>query len=150
MKTDSLGTSGCNENPVTFVVIPDTFQYYSVPIQDTSLAFETPTVSYAIGKGMMTNTNCFESGFPEITDELAAITIYPNPASDRIAVSLSKLMTDQTKLIFYDEMGIKKKEFLLRNSTVEIGIEDLMTGIHFYEVVNKNQVWYTGKLIVQR
>ena len=150
VKTDSLGTSGCNENPVTFVVIPDTFQYYSVPIQDTSLAFETPTVSYAIGKGMMTNTNCFESGFPEITDELAAITIYPNPASDRIAVSLSKLMTDQTKLIFYDEMGIKKKEFLLRNSTVEIGIEDLMTGIHFYEVVNKNQVWYTGKLIVQR
>lgn len=78
----------------------------------------------------------------------AALSVYPNPASTRITVSLRGFSGDQEICIF-NAMGQKVKEVQAGTSEMEISIGDLPPGIYLLQAGN-NGDFQTAEFIVSR
>lgn len=80
------------------------------------------------------NNNAIDFGVEQLGHEdQEPFVIYPNPASDRITVSLQGLMGD-VMLRIYDLQGRMVKDQMLTNLDTEINISDLANGVYIISV----------------
>jgi hypothetical protein len=70
------------------------------------------------------------------------ITIYPNPASDKVRISSKEAIVDYTKIMIYDVSG----KLVYSGSAGDIDISDFPAGVYF--VVDDTCLWL-GKFIKQ-
>lgn len=75
-------------------------------------------------------------------------TVFPNPASENITITLSNHHLDQQYLSIANQLGQQVKYFQLENRINIIDISDLNTGIYIINIWNGNQK-VTQKLIVE-
>jgi hypothetical protein len=70
--------------------------------------------------------------------------IYPNPANDELNISMN--VNDDYEVTFYD---ITSRNILQQYFTesIVIDIEKFNKGIYIYEIRNKNEIVYKGKII---
>ncbi|MGV3629737.1 MAG: T9SS type A sorting domain-containing protein [Bacteroidota bacterium] len=77
---------------------------------------------------------------------LAAVKIFPNPASDQVTVSFNNPLP-QADFILFDPLG---KEVLRKSgweaNELSIDLSQLATGIYTYQLRNKDELFTTGKL----
>ena len=66
------------------------------------------------------------------------VVIYPNPASDKVFVSLKKYEDANVKILIYNTLGTLEKQFNVTNSSnecIELDLENLKTGHYFMRIV---------------
>jgi len=76
-----------------------------------------------------------------------SISLYPNPASNKISVS--NLQSDLATIIFTDIQGKVVSQTETKNTNTEIDIANLNKGIYFYTITDTKGNSAKGKLVVQ-
>lgn len=115
-------------------VIPNTAAIY--------FDFNTPVI-----------TNTFNTTFVEplsVNDfEGVEVNVFPNPATDKVTITLSQDLLNTIKVSLIDIQGktinIPKKEF---NNTFELNLESLNSGLYFIQLRSGNNI-ITEKLVVE-
>ena len=78
---------------------------------------------------------------PDITQNHAEISTYPNPASDQVIVSCHALVPGdyQLKLFQYNGLLLKSSSFQTSGyTTLTIDVHDLTSGLYFFQVENNS------------
>ncbi len=138
IKTDENGNSGCLQTDPTI-------NLYSIPFQvsNTSTIIHSGCMvsnpSKTVGSGGIVTTSCFSTGINEIkaTED---ISIYPNPATNLLTISLPDKNIKSCTINLYDMLGEKMLgELRVENGALRIDVSTLLQGIYFLEVVMDNE-----------
>jgi hypothetical protein len=80
------------------------------------------------------------------------ISLYPNPAQDKLYIEFSEQLNSEAKLELYDITGKKVYEMQLKanNQKTEITNLNLSNGIYFYRISNGEQNLQQGKLSITK
>jgi len=84
------------------------------------------------------------TGIPEFKDGSSKMKIFPNPAKDKINVSLSQTVSGISEITVYDIMGRKVlKSFVDYNavSPLSFDVSALERGVYFFSVKTKNDTY---------
>lgn len=76
------------------------------------------------------------------------IQIYPNPVNDYIHL-ISKEVNSNTFFVLMDLTGREVERVKVESSSQLISLSKVNPGIHFYKVMNENELFQSGKLIVK-
>jgi len=150
VKTDSLGSSGCSENPIPFYPNVDSLLYYGAVLQDSSFSFSITNAPTVVHRGMSTYSSCFSDGIEPVSEETSAVTLDPNPASDEIRISFNQALNRKINFDLHDAMGKSDKAFNLENSSSLVNVSNLNAGIYFYSAKTDDRVIAVGTLIIER
>ena len=73
------------------------------------------------------------------TAEMNRISVYPNPASDLLKISLIEEITHDTKVVLYDEMGrvILSDNIHVGQKDLELNISELNEGVYILSIFDK-------------
>ena len=66
------------------------------------------------------------------------VVVYPNPANDKVFVSLKKYADGDVKILIYNALGVIEKQFNISNTSnqaIELDLENLKTGHYFMRIV---------------
>jgi hypothetical protein len=79
------------------------------------------------------------------------ITVYPNPANDKLYISAEKLNTnDHYTLELHSVLGTKLVDTFIENTITEIDLNSYSTGIYFVVLKENNSPVTTKKFIISR
>ncbi len=80
------------------------------------------------------------------------ISLYPNPAQDKLYIEFSEQLNSEAKLELYDVTGKKVYEMQLKanNQKTEISNLNLSNGIYFYRISRGEQNLQQGKLSISK
>jgi hypothetical protein len=84
----------------------------------------------------------------QIKNEIPTVAISPNPAKDKLTLTLKNKTEKKYQFILYDITGREQKHFLFSKSTT-IDISNLAQGVYIYKVITDNGVVIAGKFIKQ-
>ena len=120
---------------------------YSISWSLGEIAIETFTQTNNILTQGFQQTKLTTTGIKENTTEESQITIYPNPATDRIFVNFDSKEYSWYMLEIFDLIGSKKirQEIKNRSEKIEIKISDLESGtylLHLKSDKNENPKIY--------
>jgi hypothetical protein len=76
------------------------------------------------------------------------VLIYPNPAVDKIYVSLKENPNAESSIILYDFSGKKVLSEALQQGTSAIGTKNIPSGIYFYKIISGNKTIKPGKIVI--
>jgi len=95
--------------------------------------------------------NCTTVGIHESDPaQTAAASVFPNPFNGSATIVLQNgLLSDGTQLKLYNVIGEEVMNVLLTNQTTTLTMNQMPTGIYFYELINQGRKVQTGKLISQ-
>ncbi|MDD2489041.1 MAG: ice-binding family protein [Bacteroidales bacterium] len=111
------------------------------------------TTSGAITTGALTTTMtsvCSYLGVNSVDIDKTkdAVTITPNPFSDKITITLNPATkTDNSRLIIYNSLGKEVINVLIYNRATTIDVSNLSSGLYIYKFVDNKEIIQTGKLI---
>lgn len=111
------------------------------------------TTSGAITTGAITTTMtsvCSYLGVNSVDIDKTkdAMTITPNPFSDKITITLNPATkTDNSRLIIYNSLGKEVINVLIYNRATTIDVSNLSSGLYIYKFVDNTEIIQTGKLI---
>lgn len=111
------------------------------------------TTSGAITTGALTTTMtsvCSYLGVNSVDIDKTkdAVTITPNPFSDKITITLNPATkTDNSRLIIYNSLGKEVINVLINNRATTIDVSNLSSGLYIYKFVDNTEIIQTGKLI---
>ena len=111
------------------------------------------TTSGAITTGAITTTMtsvCSYLGVNSVDIDKTkdAVTITPNPFSDKITITLNPATkTDNSRLIIYNSLGKEVINVLIYNRATTIDVSNLSSGLYIYKFVDNKEIIQTGKLI---
>ncbi|MFA6932781.1 MAG: ice-binding family protein [Bacteroidales bacterium] len=111
------------------------------------------TTSGAITTGALTTTMtsvCSYLGVNSVDIDKTkdAVTITPNPFSDKITITLNPATkTDNSRLIIYNSLGKEVINVLIYNRATTIDVSNLSSGLYIYKFVDNTEIIQTGKLI---
>jgi len=111
------------------------------------------TTSGAITTGAITTTMtsvCSYLGVNSVDIDKTkdAVTITPNPFSDKITITLNPATkTDNSRLIIYNSLGKEVINVLIYNRATTIDVSNLNSGLYIYKFVDNKEIIQTGKLI---
>lgn len=90
------------------------------------------------------------TGFPA-QNRSANITVYPNPATDRLTFKFNENDGGIKRLIVFSSSGkrIKELQSTFANE-IDIQINDLANGIYFYEITSHDNERFSGKFMVNK
>jgi aminopeptidase N len=88
-------------------------------------------------------------GTDEMTYNQTNITIYPNPASDKITLNLLNTFHKDSQVNIFDVAGMLVKSELLTQNQQPINVGDLSNGIYLVEIRSVGSV-VKQKLVIQR
>lgn len=112
-------------------------------VKESGDRFMLPTTQYGYGipdfQTALTNALTIESVEKEV------FMIYPNPVKNMISIKVSEESLNSV-LILYNNLGQKVNEFTITNNHQLIPIENLNSGIYFYEISTKSKT-HKGKLL---
>ena len=76
--------------------------------------------------------------------------VFPNPAKNQISFQLSAdISVQDLRLSIFNAAGQAIKNDLLQTTITNVSLKTYKTGIYFYKIMNKGQILYTGKFIIQ-
>ena len=88
-------------------------------------------------------------GTTEMKDE-TGFKVYPNPAAGKINFQLpNNIPVQNLQLSVFDILGKKMKEVPVQSSNTGISLIGYKPGTYLYKIINKDQILYSGKFIVQ-
>jgi hypothetical protein len=115
----------CITSPVMFPIVILTGGYY---------LYQEPTTYTGIDD-LKTNTQ---------------ITVYPNPAKDRLTVQLSNSdFSKEIKLTIVNTLGQTIKQVLINDAVTSIELDNITAGVYFYQIQNNQAILKTGKIIIE-
>jgi len=76
-------------------------------------------------------------------------SIYPNPSSNEVCISLKNENKDNLKLNVYNQLGMIVKTVLINNTINRINVSELNNGIYFLKIESQEGI-SCKKLIIQR
>lgn len=147
IKTDSVGSSGCNERSRLFYSGPTgpTLPTVAVSFSTATISInETPVID-SVGSGGVETMMCYLSIEEKMAD-LEQITAFPNPTSGRI--SFSKLKPESMIQLF-DCVGQLVLQTIIKTETENFDLSNQKRGIYLYKVENSKGEVSTGKIILQ-
>ncbi|MBP6335004.1 MAG: T9SS type A sorting domain-containing protein [Bacteroidia bacterium] len=80
--------------------------------------------------------------------EIVETEIYPNPMDNFATVKINHTKMEDYELTIYDVQGRKIKKYLISSQLTEISIENLESGMYFYQLTGPSQPISSGKLLV--
>ena len=90
-------------------------------------------------------------GLSEITNNKKRITVYPNPASDRINIEFQDLQQNPLiEIKFYNSMGALVKSLQINKNESNVDVSDLQQGFYIIVVQNKGSILIRQKIVVSR
>jgi len=115
------------------------------------MLFRRPTERYGNSNHSIYAQNTNLNGFlsvQEIEDKNKMVTLYPNPSTGTVVVTIESLEGAATITII-NELGQVVYTTLIHSEKTELDLKHLSTGIYFYQVVGdaKNNV-SSGRLVV--
>lgn len=117
-----------------------------VPITDLALDWSSGTIAAAtFGRSMYSLT--LTVGEQEYEEPISEISVYPNPTSQYISIKGLQLEKDY-KFIIFNIKGEKIKEFSHIESSTNINIGQLKSGVYLYQINSGNQS-VSGKLMIR-
>ena len=112
-------------------------------VKQSADRFTMPTNQY--GYGIPDFQEALTNALNSQSLEKEVFMIYPNPVSTFISVNVSEESLNSV-LYLYNNLGQKVNEFTIKNNHQLIPIENLNSGIYFYEFSTKN-IKHQGKLL---
>ncbi len=95
-------------------------------------------------------TLCQPSGIASMGNLKNAVTIYPNPFSSTITVTLNEAsLINNPEFKVYDILGAEVLNVAITKQETILGMSHLSPGVYFYKVIDSNRTIQTGKLISQ-
>jgi len=92
--------------------------------------------------------NIFSINDPKNID--SKIQLYPNPAKDRLTVQLSNFdFSKKIKLTIVNTLGQTLKQVLVYNALTSIEINNIISGVYFYQLQDNDAILKTGKIIIE-
>ena len=78
------------------------------------------------------------------------VTIYPNPTKDRITFEISENdLPKNVKLMITNVLGENVKQVFVNSSKTTIQLDELTSGIYFYQLESEKEVIKMGKIILE-
>ncbi len=104
---------------------------------------ETDSIAFTMQFEVTTNFSLDETKLPEVT-------VFPNPASDRISVKLENINGEKTDFQLYNMVGGRIfTKTISSDEHFDIDLKKLSRGIYFYTLRQGNKALITKKLVVQ-
>ena len=128
---------------------------YSWAFGDFNNDCKTDIFIQALGSIMFymntTDFSCNTSGSNEINNDFKdnelAINIYPNPAYDKLFVTLPEVSFKNITIDFYNNLGVLVENNKLNENINEINVANFPSGIYHYIVRLKNRIITNGRII---
>ncbi len=139
IKTDSTGNSGCrwSNSSISLYSFPTLISNTSTIIKSGCMV-SSPSEPVGSG-GTFVITRCFSAGINEIKT-IEDISIFPNPASNLITISLPATNIKSCSINLYDMLGEKMLPSYSTYSTqTTIDLSSIPQGIYFLEVMMDNE-----------
>ena len=114
-------------------------------------AFSLPNFpNYRLGPAEGITCDSLPTSVEEETVDPFIFKLFPNPATDEVALELELPSGYQGAFRLYNAMGqtVLRQEVHEFQSSYLISLLDLNPGIYFYEVGGSDKVWKTGKLVI--
>jgi len=148
IKTDSLGSSGCNESSsITITGIPVTPIWVSLTYVGAGFnPFDAPTA--IVSNGGIVNTICSHIGINEITRQENIISVFPNPAKNDFTIKINNSKKN-SEIVIYNMFGKEVMSSKFSGNRVEITNANLENGIYLLKLLNEDK-YYVEKLIIQK
>ena len=90
---------------------------------------------------------CVNSGIPSIS--LSQVSLYPNPAKDRINISCENIPLNST-IEFFDVQGRSIDKLSISSGKTELELPGIVAGVYFYHLSAKTgEILFNGKLIIE-
>jgi hypothetical protein len=93
-------------------------------------------------KNANTNVNEFSNSILNTN-----LTVYPNPASDILNISLSNINFKNSNIVVYNVSGMEVSKSTMNGANAQLNIESLSNGVYFVKVSNENGFSKTVKFI---
>ena len=149
IKTDSTGSSGCNEGTTATIVSSPPTVVTSPATQLLSIKLFIASATPSTGSGGTVTTRCFAVGVSETVTE-REITISPNPIrkGDDFTISLNgQSFATNSQLAIYNALGENVYSSKLQTGDQTLN-PNLPTGIYFLKLREGGKL-FTSKLIIQ-
>ena len=119
--------------------------------QDVTVIFHRQTSpGRNAGNEKENNTAKKPSNFTKEIIETSGCKVFPNPAKDQVNFQLpSDISVVDLKLSVFNTSGEKVKDVILQSVVTGITLKGYKAGMYVYKIMNKDQLVYTGKFIVQ-
>lgn len=141
IKTDAAGNSGCQQNPATFSVLPDSLVWATVnPFTGTPTGSSTSAFNTSLGH--TDTTLCSTVGINTVTLPGIGFVIFPNPNDGSgVNLQLNGLLQDAAQVRIMNMAGQICFAHVLKNETVlEIETAAFAPGLYIVELQNGNEV----------
>ncbi|OFZ01352.1 MAG: hypothetical protein A3K10_00125 [Bacteroidetes bacterium RIFCSPLOWO2_12_FULL_31_6] len=126
----------------------------SLPIHITGNA----KINYYAFNGNVDASGCNDSIY--INDLLTSIvdystteidaTIFPNPSSNNVTISLNDFSNDNYSFSLYNNMGqVILENKMITNHSFTFSVQNFTNGIYYYSITNNSNQYKSGKLIVR-
>lgn len=149
IKTDAAGNSGCQQNPASFSVLPDSLVWATVnPF--TGTPFGSSTSAFNTSLGLTDTTLCSTVGIADVVYSGLPFMLYPNPnEGSGVTLQLQGLQQDAAQVRIVNMAGQTCYMHVLKNETV-LAIETaaFAPGLYIVEVQDGNAV-SRQKLIIR-
>lgn len=149
IKTDPVGSSGCNEsNAATITTTPAT--QTTIPaanVSATNTILSVPAI--LIGNGCITSSLCGNVGMNEWIASNPFL-IYPNPFSEVTTLKTDIFLNDAT-LRVYNSLGQTVKQINnISGQTITLHRENLPGGLYSIQLIQDNKIITTNKLLISK
>jgi hypothetical protein len=94
---------------------------------------------------------CTLTGIHSLENKDEPATIYPNPFISSATITLNEASQNNKYLLrMYNVLGVEVMNTIIVDKTTTLETGNLTKGIYFYEIISKNTVIQTGKLVSQK
>lgn len=132
-----IGTSSGSNTQYTDLTAPAGYLYYQVEVVSPNTC--NPTRSYNSSRSNIASTS--ENGVLENNNAANLISVYPNPANDKIYIVNDSEPFKEGTAIFYNISGKEVMSVQFQNkNTIEVGLSVLSLGVYFIKIETNNSV----------
>ena len=84
------------------------------------------------------------------TNELAEVSLYPNPANQQVTLEFSEVLTQETNWVIYDQLGreVYKGVMSPGTRTMTVQTADVPSGLYFLHLYAEDRKRQTKRIIV--
>ena len=128
-------------------------------LTDTPVAFQSKDVEPLEGRNFYRIKEVFTNGVSRFSnietvyfaEDLNSITLFPNPASNKLFVRINAPSTDSGIIEIYNQFGVKVKELSFDNivsSIPQIDLSEFSGGLYFMNVTVGEKKFYNNKFVI--
>jgi len=124
----------------------DYFYVTHLPREELACLFHDGELVYTIGDCYL--DTMFSISNTEEVELKEKILIYPNPVIDELTIRSEKPFKKETRFELFDLNGtLVRKEILVQNRSQLIDLENIVSGLYFYQIKENSKLIQSDKLI---